>query len=433
MSDADDDVQQGRAQRAIDHDAPATAATSGSRVSELVEAEGHLVDSLLLTSIFDKVLEHDATYEVVQFDIGRTNDDVSRLKLRVSTDDPDRLTELLDRLTALGCHSAAERDALVTLSDRNGCVPPDFYSTTNHRTYVRHEGEWLEVLDQRMDAIIVVEGGRARCRKLRDVKATDRVICGVDGIRVVPEFRERNRLEFAFMSNEISSERRVELSVSKVGDMMRQVKQEGGRIAMVAGPVVVHTGGVGYFESLIRDGYVDVLLTGNALAVHDIEHALYGTSLGVDLAAGRLVEEGHKNHMRAVNAINWAGGIRPAVEQGILASGIMYECVRHDVDYVLAGSIRDDGPLPDTLMDLVEAQDTYAAKLTDVRMVLMLSTMLHSIGVGNMLPSWVRVVCVDINPTVVTKLVDRGSLQTIGVVTDVGLFLQQLAGYLRSS
>ncbi len=432
MSD-DDDVQQGRAQRAIDHDAPATPPTSGPRVSEIVEAEGHLVDSLLLTSIFDKVIEHDATYEVVQFDIGRTNDDVSRLKLRVSADDPDRLTELLDRLTALGCHSVAERDASVSVAGRDGCVPPDFYSTTNHRTYVRHEGEWLEVLDQRMDAIIVVDGGRARCRKLRDVKAADRVICGVDGIRVVPEFRERNRLEFAFMSNEISSERRVELSVAKVGDMMRQVKQEGGRIAMVAGPVVVHTGGVGYFESLIRDGYVDVLLTGNALAVHDIEHALYGTSLGVDLAAGRLVEEGHKNHMRAVNAINWAGGIRPAVDQGILASGIMYECVRHDVDYVLAGSIRDDGPLPDTIMDLVEAQDTYAAKLTDVRMVLMLSTMLHSIGVGNMLPSWVRVVCVDINPTVVTKLVDRGSLQTIGVVTDVGLFLQQLAGYLRSS
>jgi lysine-ketoglutarate reductase/saccharopine dehydrogenase-like protein (TIGR00300 family) len=431
MTDASRRAAGSNAQRAIDRDRPATAPTAGPRTSEVVEAEGHLIDSMLLTSIFDKVLEHDATYEVLHFDIGRTNDDASHLKLRVSAGSAAQLAELLERLTALGCHSVAERDASVKPAGRDGCVPSDFYSTTNHRTYVRHDGAWLEVQNQRMDAIIVIDDGVARCRKLRDVQAADRVVCGVDGVRVVPEFRERNRLDFAFMSNEISSERRVELSVAKVGDMMRDVKRDGGRIAVVAGPVVVHTGGVGYFSSLVRQGFVDVLLTGNALAVHDIEHALFGTSLGVDLEAGRLVEEGHKNHMRAVNAINWAGGIRPAVEHGVLTSGIMYECVTHGVDYLLAGSIRDDGPLPDTMMDLVEAQDRYAEALADVRMVLMLSTMLHSIGVGNMLPSWVRVVCVDINPTVVTKLVDRGSLQTVGIVTDVGLFLQQLEGHLR--
>jgi lysine-ketoglutarate reductase/saccharopine dehydrogenase-like protein (TIGR00300 family) len=210
--------------------------------------------------------------------------------------------------------------------------------------------------------------------------------------------------------------------------MMEDVKQQGGRIAVVAGPVVVHTGGVEHFSALIRHGYVDVVLAGNALAVHDVEYALSGTSLGIDLAAGAPVEQGHRNHMAAINTINRTGSIRAAVDQGVLRSGIMYECVTNGVEYVLAGSIRDDGPLPDTIMDLEEAQDQYADALSNnVQLVLMLSSMLHSIGVGNMLPSWVRVVCVDINPAVVTKLSDRGSMQTVGVVTDVGLFLHHLA------
>jgi len=234
------------------------------------------------------------------------------------------------------------------------------------------------------------------------------------------------------MSNDVSSERRVEGSVSRIAQMMRDVKGAGGRIAVVAGPVLVHTGGVEHFSTLIRQGFVDVVLAGNALAVHDVEFALSGTSLGIDLVAGAPVEQGHRNHMAAINTINRAGGIREAVEQGVLKSGVMYECVKHNVEFVLAGSIRDDGPLPETVMDLIEAQERYAAALSNnVHMVLMLSSMLHSIGVGNMLPSWVRVVCVDINPAVVTKLSDRGSQQTVGVVTDVGLFLHRLAEALR--
>ena len=272
-----------------------------------------------------------------------------------------------------------------------------------------------------MDAVVVVADGRAECRKLRDVKAGESVVCGHRGIRVTPEFRERDRLGFAFMSNDVSSERRVEGSVARIADMMRDVKKTGGRIAVVAGPVVVHTGGVEHFGEIIRRGFVDVVLAGNALAVHDVEFALSGTSLGIDLQAGAPVEQGHRNHMAAINTVNRAGGIRQAVESGVLKSGVMYECVTHDVQFVLAGSIRDDGPLPDTVMDLVEAQEQYAAALANVQLVLMLSSMLHSIGVGNMLPSWVRVVCVDINPAVVTKLSDRGSSQTVGVVTDVGL------------
>jgi lysine-ketoglutarate reductase/saccharopine dehydrogenase-like protein (TIGR00300 family) len=400
-------------------------------VTETIEAGGHLIDSGLLSSIFDKIIELKASYEVLTFDIGRTNDDPSRIRMRVTAPDKAALADLLHQLTAFGAHPERERDALVKPAEKDRCVPDDFYSTTNHRTQVRVGGQWVDVEKQRMDAVIVVSGGRAECRKLRDVKAGDPVICGHTGIRVTPEFRDRDRHGFAFMSNDVSSERRVEGSVARIAAMMSEVKKGGGRIAVVAGPVVVHTGGVEHFSSIIRRGYVDVVLAGNALAVHDVEFALSGTSLGIDLIAGAPVEQGHRNHMAAINTINRAGGLRQAVETGVLTSGVMYECVKHGVDFVLAGSIRDDGPLPDTLMDLVEAQERYAAALVNVQMVLMLSSMLHSIGVGNMLPSWVRVVCVDINPAVVTKLSDRGSSQTVGVVTDVGLFLHRLAEALR--
>ncbi len=400
--------------------------------SDTIEAQGHLIDSGLLSAIFDKIIEHKSAYEILKFDIGRTNDDASSLEMRITASTQAELEDLLQQLTTFGCHPVRERDALIKPAEKDRCVPDDFYSTTNHRTHVRLRGRWVEVDKQRMDGVIVVSGDGAVCRKLRDVRGGDPVVCGHDGIRVTPEFRERDRHGFAFMSNDVSSERRVEGSVARIAQMMRDVKKAGGRIAVVAGPVVVHTGGVEHFGEIIRGGYVDVVLAGNALAVHDVEFALSGTSLGIDLVAGAPVEQGHRNHMAAINTINRAGSIRAAVDSGVLTAGVMYECVKHGVEYVLAGSIRDDGPLPDTVMDLVEAQERYAAALAgNVHMVLMLSSMLHSIGVGNMLPSWVRVVCVDINPAVVTKLSDRGSSQTLGVVTDVGLFLHRLAEALR--
>ena len=401
--------------------------------SDTIEADGHLIDSGLLSAIFDKIIEFRASYQIVTFDIGRTNDDASHIKMRINAADASILDDLLQQLTTFGCHPVQERNALVKPAEKDRCVPDDFYSTTNNRTHVRVNSRWVEVEQQRMDAVIVVADGRASCRKLRDVQAGELIVCGHEGIRVTPEFKERDRFGFAFMSNDVSSERRVEGVVGRIAEMMRHVKTSGGRIAVVAGPVVVHTGGVEHFSELIRLGYVNVLLAGNALAVHDIEYALSGTSLGIDLIVGAAVEQGHRNHMAAINTVNRAGGIGPAVESGVLTKGVMYECVKHGVEYVLAGSIRDDGPLPDTLTDLVEAQDRYAAALSNnVQLVLMLSSMLHSIGVGNMLPSWVRVVCVDINPAVVTKLSDRGSSQTIGVVTDVGLFLHRLAEQLRT-
>jgi len=401
--------------------------TAARAHSEVVEAEGHLIDSQLLNLIFDAVIRNGASFEVLHFDIGRTNEEPSRIAMRVNAPEESALKQLLEELVALGCRLAREKDAVVTRTDRDGCVPDDFYSTTNQRTLVRHAGRWIEVADQRMDAVIVLEHDRAVCRKLRDVRAGDTIVCGVEGIRVVPEFRERDRLGFAFMTTEVSSERRVDVSVARIAEIFRDAKESGGRIAAVAGPVVIHTGGASHFIDLIRSGYVDVLLAGNALAVHDVEHALFGTSLGLDLETGKSIEGGHRHHMRAINAIRRCGGLREAVEQGVLTSGIMFECIRHGVEYVLAGSIRDDGPLPDTLMDLMAAQDRYAEALRGVKVALVLSTMLHGIGVGNMLPAWVRMVCVDINPAVVTKLADRGSGQTIGIVTDVGLFLHQLA------
>jgi lysine-ketoglutarate reductase/saccharopine dehydrogenase-like protein (TIGR00300 family) len=398
-----------------------------SRQTAVVEAEGHLIDSQILNTIFDTVIERGGQFEVLHFEIGRTNEEFSRLRLKVSAGTAELLQRLLEELMPLGCRAVEEQDAILRIADKDGSVPDDFYSTTNLRTEVRLQGRWVPVARQRMDAVIVVEDDTPVCRKLREVRRGDRIVCGLAGLRIVPEFRDRARSDFAFMSNEVSSERRVESSVGRIAAMIRDIKARGGRIVVVAGPVVIHTGGAPYFIDLIRRGFVDAVLAGNALAVHDAEQVLFGTSLGVDLEAGVPVQGGHRHHMRAINAINRAGGLRGAVESGVLQSGVMVECVRAGVEYVLAGSIRDDGPIVDTVTDIIEAQDRYAEVLASAGLVIVLSTMLHGIGVGNMLPAWVPVVCVDINPAVVTKLADRGSAQTIGLVTDVGLFLHQLA------
>jgi len=400
-------------------------------VSETVEAEGHLIDSGNFQAILTTVVEHGSEYEILRFDVGRNNAQGSHLILQLTSDTDARLQDLLSKLSVFGCFVKDTPDVLVRPADMDGAVPVDFYSTTNHRTSVFLKGAWVEVENQRMDAALVVKNGKVTCRKLRDIRKGDQVVCGMQGIRVAPDVQQRDKPTFGFMSNEVSSERRVETSVKRVAEMMRRVKAEGGRIAFVAGPVMVHTGGGQYFCELIRLGYVNVLLSGNALAVHDIEVALSGTSLGIDLSSGHPVEHGHRNHMRAINTVRRAGGIGKAVESGVLTSGIMHACHTHGVQYILAGSIRDDGPLPETMMDLIAAQDAYGKALEGVEVVVMLSSMLHSIGVGNLLPSWVKVICVDINPAVVTKLSDRGSTQTIGIVTDVGLFLHQLAEQLK--
>jgi lysine-ketoglutarate reductase/saccharopine dehydrogenase-like protein (TIGR00300 family) len=397
---------------------------------EVVEAEGHLIDSHLMEEIFDKVVEYQGRFEVEEFHIGRTNSDSSYLRLKVETPDQGSMEHLLQQLLNLGCSPLDQSDAQLKRIDRDCCAPEDFYSTTNHRTLVRHNQQWVEVEKQRMDGLVVVRDGRAECRRLRDIKAGDLVVSGMRGIRVIPESKERDRMAFAFMSNGISSERQVETAVKQTAALMQKARAEGKRILVVAGPVVVHTGGYKGLADLIRNGWVSALLTGNALGVHDAEAAILGTSLGVRLADGRQEEHGHRNHMRAINAIFNAGGIRGAVENKTLTSGILYECVKHDVPFVLAGSLRDDGPLPDTITDMNAAQDAYAEQLRGAGVVLCLGSMLHSIAVGNMLPDWVKIVCVDINPAVATKVSDRGTGQAVGIVTDVGLFLNLLPSEL---
>jgi lysine-ketoglutarate reductase/saccharopine dehydrogenase-like protein (TIGR00300 family) len=399
---------------------------------EVVEAEGHLIDSHVMEQIFDKVVESNGRFEVEQFRIGRTNGEPSYLRLRVETPTRLEMEHVLAQLLAIGCSPAETGNAALGLVERDRCAPEDFYSTSNHRTSVRVNGEFIEVQNQRMDAMIVVTGANtgspeAFCRRLRDLKAGDMVVTGMHGIRVAPESKERDRLAFAFMSNEISSERQVETAVRQTASLARQAKEQGKKIVAVAGPVVVHTGGVTGLSKLIRDHWIDAVLSGNALGVHDIESSLFGTSLGIRLADGRQAEHGHRNHMRAINAIYHAGGIKGAVESGRLKSGVMYECVKNNVPFVLAGSLRDDGPLPETITDMNAAQDAYAAAIKCAGLVLCLGSMLHSIATGNMLPSWVRIVCVDINPAVATKVSDRGTGQAVGVVTDVGLFLELLS------
>jgi len=400
-------------------------------LTEIIEAEGHLIDSHIMERIFDTVVEYQGRFEVEKFHIGRTNSEASQLRMRVETPTQGQMDQLLSQLLGLGCVPVDAGDAVVEVAVSDKCAPEDFYSTTNHRTLVRIDGQWVEVGKQRMDATVVVSGSTAECRKLRDLKAGELVVVGMRGIRVVPDTKDRDRLSFGFMSNEVSSERQVETAVQTTVAIMKAVREQGKKVVVVAGPVVVHTGGANPLSELVRMGWVDALLAGNALAVHDIEAALLGTSLGIRQKDGRQEEHGHRNHMRAINAINHCGDIAGAVAQGRLTTGVMYECVKHKVPFVLAGSLRDDGPLPDTVTDMNEAQNLYTKHIENAGVVLCLSSMLHSIATGNMLPSWVKMVCVDINPAVATKVSDRGSSQTVGVVTDVGLFLDLLIRKLK--
>jgi lysine-ketoglutarate reductase/saccharopine dehydrogenase-like protein (TIGR00300 family) len=394
---------------------------------EVVEAQGHLIDSHLMERIFDSVVEYNGNFKVEEFRIGRTNGEASYLRMRVETEAAPDMEKLIGTLLGLGCTPVDSGDAVLETVARDRCAPEEFYSTTNHRTQVRSGGAWLDVANQRMDGMVVVADGKAVCRRLRDLKKGDQVVVGMRGIRVLPESKERDRHGFAFMSNDISSERQLVTAVQQIAGLMQQSRDEGKKIVVVSGPVVIHTGGAPALAELIRRGWVQALLAGNALGVHDIESSLLGTSLGVRQSDGRQEEHGHRNHMRAINAINHAGSIAKAVESGRLKSGVMYEAVKAGIPFVLAGSLRDDGPLPDTITDMNQAQDAYAEQLKGAGLVLCLGSMLHSIATGNMLPSWVKVVCVDINPAVATKVSDRGTGQAVGVVTDVGQFLGLLA------
>ena len=407
--------------------------------TRVLHMEGHLLDAGIMNRSLDLVVDNGGSFKVLNFNLGLERQSTSNAEVRVSAPDHDVMEKIMSQLIEIGALVPEEdsKNAVTETCDLDGVAPDDFYVSNIYPTEVRVNDQWIRVQKQRMDgAILISEGAEvtAECRILRDLRQGDRVVVGVEGIRTVRKKSNRElkaKEEFSFMGAGVSSERRVELVVEQIAWELRQIRDRGGKVVVTAGPVVIHTGGAKHLSSLVREGYVQGLLGGNAIAVHDIEQSLMGTSLGVDMQKGTPVRGGHRHHLKVINTIRRYGSIAKAVEQGVITEGIMYECVKHNVPFALAGSIRDDGPLPDTQMDLIKAQSEYAQLIEGTDMILMLSTMLHSIGVGNMTPAGVKMVCVDINPAVVTKLSDRGSVESVGVVTDVGLFLSLLVNQLN--
>ena len=396
--------------------------------SETVEVRGHLIDSGVLSRVLDDILEYGGDYSIDRFEVGKTPTDESYARLTVKSDNDDDIARLVMRLQTHGVNPTDPGEAMLREVERDGVFPDDFYSTTNLETVVRLGGHWVPVENPEMDCGIVVTGDRARTIAVSDIKAGDQLVCGASGVKVVPlPAIDRSVGGFEFMNSEVSSEKPQALLVRQIAQQMRDVKAEGKKILWVGGPAVVHTGAAPAMVALVEAGYVDVLFAGNALATHDIEASLFGTSLGVDLKQGRGVEHGHEHHIRAINQIRRAGSIAAAVESGLLTSGVMHSLVTHNKAFVLVGSVRDDGPLPDVYTDVIVGQRAMRAGLTDVGFAIMVATMLHSVATGNILPASIPLVCVDINPATVTKLADRGSAQARGIVTDIGLVLEQLA------
>ncbi|MDD1672572.1 MAG: TIGR00300 family protein [Methanomicrobiales archaeon] len=401
--------------------------------SHEIELEGHVIDSGIMTRVFDKIMDMGGNFEILEFDVGKRKTDPSYARLRVCADDEKKLVLIISELHRLGARDLEVADIDLAPAEGDRIMPKGFYSTTNHSTFVKYGGRWLPVEDIKMDSLIVVDQkeSRAYCRTLSKIRRGDAVVIGENGVRVVPPERPREQTAFEFMHGTVSSERPSETLIAQIAKEIIDLKQRGGKIGLVGGPAIIHTGAVEAVAEIIRKGYLDVLFAGNALATHDIEYALMGTSLGMDIATGKPVSGGHRHHLYAISEIIRAGSIRIAVEKGIITSGIMYECVHRNIPFILAGSIRDDGPLPDVITDAIQAQDEIRAHLKGCGMVLMVATLLHSIAVGNCLPSYVKTICVDINPSAVTKLMDRGTMQAIGIVSDAGTFFPLLAKQLE--
>ncbi|WAI00886.1 ornithine cyclodeaminase, nickel-pincer nucleotide-dependent [Methanogenium organophilum] len=400
--------------------------------SREIELKGHIIDSGIMTKVFDAIMDMGGSFEITVFDIGKKKQDESYARILVSADEETQLTEILSVLHRLGARPPVIEDVTLAAAEADRVVPQGFYSTTNHPTMVKYGGEWIRVEAIEMDCLIVVVPGdmRAICTPMSKLKVGDCVVMGDAGVRVEPPQRPRKVSTFEFMHGTVSSERPSETVIRQIAEEMRCLKDRGGKIGIVGGPAIIHTRAAPALAQIIREGYVDVLFAGNALATHDIEYNLFGTSLGMNLDSGTLAAGGHKNHIYAISEVIRAGSIRNAVDKGVIKKGIMYECIKNDVPFVLAGSIRDDGPLPDVITDVMEAQDRMREYLQDLDMVIMIGTLLHSVAVGNCLPSYVKTICVDINPASVTKLMDRGTMQAIGVVSDAGTFLPMLAKYL---
>jgi len=397
-----------------------------------IELRGHIIDSDILNKVFDTIIDLNGDFDVKEFEIGKHKKDPSYARILIMAETKKDLEDILTAVHDLGAIVPEIYDAAWKEAIGDKIVPSGFYTTTNHPTFVRINKKWVEVENIGMDCLIIIEEDRAICKPIDEIKKGDKVLVGRTGIKVVPPPRPREKNPFfGFMTNQVSSERPNISSAKKIAREIVKIKENGGKITIVGGPAIVHTGASDSLAWMIQKGFVDLLLAGNALAVHDIEKNLYGTSLGMDIEKGENTIGGNKNHIYTISEIIKAGSIKNAVEKGILKKGIFYECVVNNIPFILAGSIRDDGPLPDTITDTMVAKKIMREKLKYSNMVIMISTMLHSIAVGNMLPSFVETVIIDINPLAITKLVDRGSAQAVGIVADIGSFLPLVVSELE--
>ena len=407
-------------------DRPATAV-------EEIEVRGHIIDSLILPKVLDCITTAGGSFRIKNISIGQDRSDPSFAVIDVSAATDDVLQQVLAQIADHGAVPTASQDCQLVAADLDGAFPEGFYSTTNQRTEIRQNGNWLSVADQEMDCGITIDSttSLARCVPMSDVQRDMPIVVGHLGTRVFPPERAQQDHAFGFMNSAVSTEKPKGVVIRQIAKQLFKNRNGQGKTLLVGGPAIVHTGSGSLICELLRDGYLHKLFAGNALATHDIEQAILGTSLGVNVEEGSLADAGHEHHLRAINRIRRAGSIASAVKSGVLQSGIMYECVKNQVDYHLAGSIRDDGPLPDVVTDALESQRIMRRGIADVTFCLMIATTLHSIAVGNLLPAWVHVVCVDINPSTVIKLSDRGSFQTVGLVTDVEPFLRALLEEVR--
>ena len=396
---------------------------------EVIELRGHIIDSWTLPRAWDVIMDRGGNFVVEEMRVGTSKTEPSYARLKVEAPDDETLELILSELQQFGATLLHGEDALTAIVEQNGVLPTKFYSTTNLPTQVRLNGQWVDVENIEMDVAIVLDRAHSRAytRPMHEVRVGDEVVIGHDGIRVQPFERARDRESFAFMQSTVSSEKAKILAIHEIARQMEETRTRGGKILFVLGPAVIHTGAGRYVADLIRRGYVQVIFGGNAIITHDIESALFGTSLGVDLRSGEQVEGGHRNHLRAINAIRALGSVEKAIETGLLKEGITYEVKKRNLSMVLAGSIRDDGPMPGVINDMQEAQKRMREALQGVEMAIIVASMLHAIATGNLLPATVRTVVVDINPSVVTKLADRGSFQAAGLITDAELFLRELA------
>lgn len=403
-----------------------------AKFSREIEVRGHLIDSLILTKIFDGVMDLGGEFEVLKIQIGKKKKDESYAELRIQGKNQNHLDRILELVYREGATAKIQKQVSLKSASKNNVIPDNFYSTTNNHTLIFLKGNWVNVDNMMMDKCIVVKSNKAKCTPIRDVKKGDKIVVGEEGVRIIPPKRPREGMNvFQFMGGSSSSERPTQHIAKKVAEDIYKTRKLGGKIVLVGGPAIVHTGAADAVATLIRLGFINALLAGNALAVHDIEYSTLGTSLGMNVNDGTLAVRGYRNHMQTINSVFKAGSIVKMVKSKQLSKGIMYECVRKNIPYVLAGSIRDDGPLPDVITDVVTAQQKYKEVLKNAKMVIMASTMLHSIATGNMLPADVKIIIIDINQPTVTKLMDRGTWQAVGVVSDVGAFIPMVAQELK--